>query len=241
MSTQPVQQATAEETDFFGRDDRPRPEIVEGLIREGQLVAFAGPYGMGKSPILTDLTVHVIRGITWCGRQVSKRPVITFDFETPASTYRSNVKNIAKRLGVDVPSVPGDLNIYLEHDHPEASATRKLLAAIASPDMEARIRLIADALREKPDAFVIIDPLELMFRVDTRDKTKVLRLYESLRLMLAKYPCAAIAMTFNLRKQDKRASKSNLLLNPRDWLEEVCGTLDILNRCDVRLGVDSHG
>lgn len=34
--------------------------------------------------------------------------------------------------------------------------------------------------------------------------------------------------------------KSDLLTNPRAWLEEVCGTLDILNRSDVRLGLDSH-
>src|SRR3974377_1042888 len=63
-------------TGFFDGDDTPRPEIVEGLIREGQLVAFAGPYGMGKSPILTDLTVHIIQGKAWCGRNVSQRPVI---------------------------------------------------------------------------------------------------------------------------------------------------------------------
>src|SRR5215469_9259175 len=110
-----IREATAEETGFFAGDDRPRPEIVEGLIREGQLVTFAGPYGMGKSPTLTDLAIHVVHGIAWCGRQVSKRPVITFDFETPAATYRRNVKNIAKRMDLAVPNVPVDLDVYLEH------------------------------------------------------------------------------------------------------------------------------
>lgn len=78
-----VQQVTAEETGFFAGDDQPRPEIVEGLVREGQLVAFAGPFGMGKSPMLTDMGVHVIHGVPLCGRRVSQRPVISFDFETP--------------------------------------------------------------------------------------------------------------------------------------------------------------
>jgi hypothetical protein len=32
--------------------------------------------------------------------------------------------------------------------------------------------------------------------------------------------------------------KSDLLADPRDWLEEVCGSLDLLNRSDVRLGID---
>jgi hypothetical protein len=225
---------------FFDGDDKPRPEIVEGLIREGQIVAFAGPYGMGKSPTITDLTIHVIHGIAWCGRQVSKRPVITFDFETPAATYRWNVKNIAKRMGAAVPNVTVDLDVYLEHDSPDQPATKKLLSAIAG-EMDARIAMIADALSSKPNALVTIDPLELMFRVDTLKKVEVLRLYGKLRRLLAKYPEAAIAATFNLRKRDKKTGKDDLLLNPRGWLEEVCGTLDLLNRSDVRLGMDFYG
>jgi hypothetical protein len=225
---------------FFDADDKPRPEIVEGLIRERQLVTFAGPYGMGKSPTLTDLAVHVIRGIAWCGRQVSQRPVIPFDFETPAATYRRNVKNIAKRLQIAVPTVPDELDVYLEHDDPDKPATKELLAALASGDIETRIALIDSALSLKPNALVTIDPLELMFRVDTLKKADVLRLYEKLRRLLAKYPQAAIAATFNLRKRDKKSGKDNLLLDPREWLEEVCGTLDILNRSDVRMGMDFY-
>ncbi|HZU45292.1 MAG TPA: AAA family ATPase [Terriglobales bacterium] len=235
-----VQPAT-EETGFFAGDDKPRPEIVEGLIREGQLVTFAGPYGMGKSPTLTDLAVNVIHGAAWCGRQVVQRPVVAFDFETPKETYRRNVRGIAGRLGFSVPRVPEELDIYLEHADPNEAATRKLLSAIASGDIEARIALIDSALARKPKALVTIDPLELMFRVDTLKKAEVLRLYEKLRRLLAKYPHAAVIATFNLRKRDKKNGKVDLLSNPRGWLEEVCGSLDILNRSDVRLGIDSHG
>jgi hypothetical protein len=193
---------------------------------------------MCKSPLLTDLSVRVIRNQVWCGRQVSQRPVIAFDFETPATTYRRNVKNAAKRLGVSVPNVPDELDVYLEHDDPKAPATRKLFAALEGV-IQSSIALIERALSGKPNALVLIDPLELMFRVDTLKKSPVLRLYEELRRLLAKYPHAAIIMTFNLRKKDKRAWQSSLLLDPRGWLEDVCGTLDILNRSDVRLGVDA--
>jgi hypothetical protein len=237
----PTSNVQPDSPSFFAGDDKPSPEIVEGLLREGQLVAFAGSYGMGKSPILTDLTVHVIRGRAWCGRQVSQRPVIAFDFETPATTYRRNVKNTAKRLSAAVPTVPDELDVYLEHADPNDTATKKLLSAIASGDMETRIELIDAALRRKPNALVTIDPLELMFRVDTLKKAGVLRLYEKFRRLLAKYPQAATVVTYNLRKRDKKRGKDDLLLDPRGWLEEVCGTLDILNRSDVRLGVDSHG
>jgi hypothetical protein len=44
-----------------------------------------------------------------------------------------------------------------------------------------------------------------------------------------------------MRKKDRRSQSSpSLLSDPRDWLEDVCGTLDIMNRSDVRLGMDSY-
>jgi len=44
-----------------------------------------------------------------------------------------------------------------------------------------------------------------------------------------------------LRKRDKKGPQSDLLTDLLGWLEEVCSTLDILNRSDVRLGMDRYG
>lgn len=194
----------ATQESFFDGDDRPHPEIVEGLIREGQLVAFAGPFGMGKSPMLTDLALHVIRGKAWCGREVTQRPIIAFDFETPAATYRRNIKRIAKRLDVKLPQVPGELDIYLEHDDPRTPATKKLLETLGQANLKARLDIIEEALSNKPEALVLIDPLELLFRIDTGKKQQILWLYGELRRLLSQYPHAAILMTFNLRKWTRK-------------------------------------
>ncbi len=226
---------------FFERNTEQRQEIIEGLIREGQLAAFAGPYGVGKSPTLADIVVHVLNGIPWCGRRVEKRPVIHFDLETPGPTYKANVRNIAARLGAELPRLPEELDVYLEHGGADEPGTRKLLAALGQPTVKARLDILEAALAAKPDALVIIDPLELLFRIDTGKKQHVLALYEKLRLLLARYPRAAFLITFNLRKHDKKTGKADLMSgDPRNWLEEVCGTLDILNRSDVRLGMDFH-
>jgi hypothetical protein len=96
------------------------------------------------------------------------------------------------------------------------------------------------ALSKNPDALVIIDPLELLFRIDTGKKLQILWLYKELRKLLSRYPNAALLITFNLRKWGKDGKRPRLLTSPREWLEEVCGTLDILNRSDVRLGLDLH-
>ena len=68
----------------------------------------------------------------------------------------------------------------------------------------------------------------------------MLALYGALRRLLSEYPQAAMLITFNLRKWKKDGSRPDLLAEPREWMEEVCGTLDILNRADVRLGMDIH-
>jgi hypothetical protein len=57
---------------------------------------------------------------------------------------------------------------------------------------------------------------------------------------LGRFPQAAIVCTFNIRKMDRRGRQADLLSEPREWLENVSGTLDILNRCDVRLGIETH-
>jgi hypothetical protein len=89
---------------------------------------------------------------------------------------------------------------------------------------------------------VIVDPPEVLFRIDTGKKVMILALYREIRLLISAFPRAVIVLSFNMRKRDRRsAGQPNLLTDPRDWLEEVCGTLDIMNRCDVRLGMDFQG
>jgi hypothetical protein len=231
-------------SDFFERNTQPRAEIIEGTIREGQLVVVGGPFGVGKTPLLIDCIIHVLNGLEWLGRMVQQRPVIVFDFESSGPKYRQDVKNIARRLGVAVPRVPDELELYLQNDPATEPATAKLLSVLTSKLIQDRLNFVEEALQRKPNALVTIDPLEMLFRIDTGKKTDILWLYQALKLILARYPHAALLSTFNMRKQDRKAGQKglpDLLSNPRAFLEEVCGSLDIHNRSDVRLGMDVYG
>ncbi len=223
---------------FFERNREERPELIDGLLREGELAAFAGPFGMGKSPVLADLTVRLVHGLNWCGRRVQRRPVIVFDCETPGPDYKKTIEVIAGRLGVPVPRVPSELDVYLERDYLTESSTEALLKATTEPGHDSKLALIERALRSKPNAIVLVDPVEMLFQLDTTKKPEVLRLFRKLREILARFPHGAILGTFNLRKKDRRGVKADLLSDARDWLEEVSGSLDIVNRSDARLGID---
>jgi hypothetical protein len=224
---------------FFDRYCEERPEIVEGLLREGDLAAFAGSFGMGKTPVLADLALHLVNGLNWCGRRVAQRPVILIDCETPGSDFRKTIKAIASRLGVSTPVVPDELDVYLERDDSREKGTAALLSAVSKLGHSSKLNLIAAALRSKPNAVVFIDPLEMLFRLDTCKKDQVMPLYRELRNLQSQFSHAVILNTFNLRKRDTKVKKAELLSGPREWLQEVCGSLDLLNRCDVRLGIDT--
>jgi hypothetical protein len=94
---------------FFQRNIEPKAEVVEGLIREGQIVTLGGPYGVGKSPLLQELTICRLSGIPWLGRKVKPGPVIVFDFESSGPTFKRNLVLIAQRYGVPEPKVPEEL------------------------------------------------------------------------------------------------------------------------------------
>ena len=229
--------STAQTSAFFEREIKQPEEVVEGLIREGQFAVLGGPFGVGKSPALTHLTVSVLKGMPWCGRKVKKRPVVVIDFENSAATYIANVKRICGRLNTEFPKVPDELEVYLEQDSPDQPGTKKLLEVLVASTAK-KLDFIQEILEEKPNALVIIDPLEMLFRIDTLKKGSILPLYKGIRFLLANFPRALMLTTFNLRKQDRRAGRPNLVFHPRAWLEEVCGSLDIMNRSDVRLGMD---
>jgi len=231
--------STAKTSTFFESNTEQREEAIEGVIREGQLATVSGPYGIGKSPLLQHITICRLNGLDWCGRAVKKGPVIVFDFETPGPTYRKNLKQMCSRYDVRLPSVPDELEVYLEHDDPKAEGTAELLRLLEQ-GTEKKIEFIENRLRDKPDASVIIDPLELLFPIDKNKGDQVVKLYNRFRRILAEYPHAFIFLTFNMRKRDRRAKMPSLFTDPRGWLEETSGSGAIQYRADVRLGIDMH-
>jgi CRP-like cAMP-binding protein len=131
------------------------------------------------------------------------------------------------------------LAVYLEHDNPGQPATAALIGVLRRPIKE-RIHFLRDVLRRMPDAVVVIDPFEMFFPIEKRKETAVLWTYQQLRFLLADFPAAAIIMSFNLRKRDRSVQPPDLLVSPRGWLEEVAGSIEIMNRSDVRIGFDFH-
>jgi hypothetical protein len=222
---------------YFARNRHPQPDIVEGLIGESKITVLGGDYGVGKSPLITDVVLHITNGLNWCGRKVERRPVVHFDFETPAAKYKADLENGAKHLRCPVPDVPEMLEPFFLHDNVKEPTTARLLEALGNT--EKCLTLVEGSLNKNPKAVVVFDPVELFAPIDKLKGKDIVMFYQQLRKLFGVYPHAGMLCTFNLRKPDaKNPQKTNLLSDPRGWLQEVSGVNEIMTRSDIRLGID---
>lgn len=216
---------------YFEQDIPLRPEIVAGMFRESQIVTLAGPFNVGKSPLLADIAAHISRGLPWCGRAVAQRPVIHFDFESSDPAFRHTYRNICKG---HIPKVPEEIEPYVlngDYSNPNTVALHNIT------NLKGMLKLVESILQRKPSALFIFDPIELAFPIDVLKKEQVLTLYRSFRNLFSKYNRAATLSTHNLRKTDRKAEPPDLVRDPHGWMQEIAGSLDIVNRSDVRIGM----
>jgi hypothetical protein len=212
-----------------------RNEIVEGLIREGDLVALSGPYFTGKTPLLCQLALSVATGVEWLGHGVDSRRVTVLDFESSPVGWRETAAAICDRLDVPLPG-SAELDIRCDRRHP-------ILPSDAGRMTQPRIEFLETLMRRKPSGVVIVDPFDGLFEGTDKNKSvEVTAVYKALRGLLREYPRAALILIFGLRKRTRPAHElSNLLLDPRGWLEETSGCAEVMTRADVRIGMDRYG
>jgi len=212
----------------------PSPVVVEGVMREGQLVVLSGDYHVGKTPLVRDLAFHVQNGLPWLGRETYQRDVVVLDFETPHTDFVVSLSRLQERYGGtgEVPLA------YLLSAKAEDGRVRRL--PYVSFKWDDRLRFIRDCLDRSYDALLIIDPAEHFFRFNRDRSTEIHNLYIRVREVLTEFPKSAIVMVGNHRRRGHRKGRPSLLKDPQGWLEGSAGNLDILNRCDVRLGLDFH-
>ena len=213
-------------------------EIVEGLFREGDIVTLSGWMGIGKSPLLKDWAIAVSSGIPWCGRQTAQRPVLMIDFEAKEWAFLPALQRMAHRVGIA--GVPPLITPYIYNNADRPPETMELLSVCKTASAEDRMNWLRSKLLAMPNALLIVDPLDMLFNIEKNKGRHVVMLFHKFRELSFDFPQAAFIFVYNLRKANKNIEPPNLFQDPRGWLQETAGSLDIQNRSDVRLGFDEY-
>jgi hypothetical protein len=223
---------------FFTNIPEQHEDLVEDFLPSGHLTVIAGYFNVGKSPFVEDLATHVAIGRNWMGKKVSKRPVVFLDSESSESQFKLNIMRVCQRLGADWPNVPDELEPLLMHGRPEDPGTQRINRLLESNNLDEFLREILD---RKPNALVVIDPADCVFRVDTKNEGEMLKRYMAMKVILGEYREASIILILNLRKEDRSNKMPELHKDPRGWLMEVRGSMAQLDRADTRIGFADYG
>lgn len=225
---------------LFDADIPHRPEIVQGLFREGQIVTVAGAYNVGKSPLLAQIGVCAVNGIPWCGRQVTRRHVIHIDFESSLPGFVHNYRNTCRANKVEPPKTPRDIDALVfngDITNPTTLALHEAIKATATT-----YKYLCGLLKKNPDSLILLDPAEMLFPTLSISKPEhALKIVHIWRSIFAEFPQAAVMGTYNMRKLDTKAPMPDLIEDPHGWLREISGSNNLLNRSDVRMGMARKG
>ena len=211
-------------------------EIISNLFREGNIITLSGWWGVGKTPLLKDWSLHIASGRTWCGFATTRRPVLVVDFESDGGDYFTSWLRMCASMGI---SDPSNVSHYVFNYRGESANTEELVNLCnTTRSLDERFAWLDNKLAISPDSLIIIDPSDMLFPIEKNKGLKVVWLLSRFRILSRKYPKAAFILVFNLRKTDNHSEMPDLFANPRSWLQGTSGSLDIQNRSDIRLGLD---
>lgn len=221
------------------RRTTPRPEIIEGVFREAQIVTVSGGFGAGKSPLLANWAFCIATGLAWCGRRVVQRPVMIMAHETPDWSFWRGWELMGERYNI---APPTDLTCeaMLEAGSEETASTAELLDALTKP-LPQRVAWLEEKIAARPDMVLIIDPFSMFFSIELKAQ-QIMMIYKWARMLHRKHPAVTFVFSFNTRKKHRLSQhRPSLIKDPRDWLEEASGGMEIQSRADARVGLEYRG
>lgn len=194
--------------------------LIGGLIPRRTISIVAGDSGIGKSPLLYQAATCVAAGAPFLGRPVSQGRVLYLDFENGLGDVDELVSRLSRHLGLT--QAPENLLTWNYNNAP-AKWSASLL-----PEM----------IRDVRPVWVLIDSLS-GFAPECEEKaSNVTHVFQNFRKSISECE-TAITVVHHLKKPSVKPQEAPPPLedNPRQWFLQVRGSGNLINGCDVRIGV----
>jgi archaellum biogenesis ATPase FlaH len=194
--------------------------LIGGLIPRRTISIVAGDSGIGKSPLLYQAAICVAAGVPFLGRPVTQGPVLYLDFENGLGDVDELVCRLSRHLRLI--ETPENLLTWNYNNAPPRWAASQL----------------AEMIRDVRPAWVLIDSLS-GFAPECEEKaSNVVHVFQSFRKSISECD-SAITVVHHLKKPSVKPQEAPPPLeeNPRQWFLQVRGSGNLINGCDVRIGV----
>lgn len=119
----------------------PLPAVLEGLLRQGELLGLISGSKVGKSWLCMSLALSILRGDQWMGRfQATQGKVLLIDTEVQRQTLSHRWQKVCKAHGASPEDYRGQMGIVPLREHP--TDMEKLCRAILADVAQGQFRLI---------------------------------------------------------------------------------------------------
>lgn len=199
--------------------------LIEDLLLKQGISLVVGKSGEGKSPFLYQAMICVAAGIRLFGRAVKQGTVLFMDCENGLAQVERIIWTISEYLGLSEP--PAALRLWNLNDSAEG---------FGKPGHR-----LEDFVRAEQPAWVIIDPLKTIFPGIDEKNTAANDCYKQLRKLGGEVGCAFTGVHHPRKpsnKPDERPPKLESMQDSREWFDQSRGSMELINGCDVRIGVE---
>jgi predicted ATP-dependent serine protease len=194
--------------------------VIDQLIANQTVNIVVGHSGLGKTPLLVQIGLHIAAGREIFGHNVTQGRVLYIDAESNPHDFLKMEESISTLMKLDSP--PAEFHVWSPNwdNNPNVNYTM---------DLEREINSFRPSV-------VFIDPIRVFWPDAPKNGDEATRLITRLR-QLAKSVGCAFVLLHHPRKENSDAPTVSLENEPQTWFQEASGSFSLTQLADTRLGV----
>ncbi len=139
-----------------------KPELIEGILRQGHKMIIASTSKAGKTFALMELAVKIAEGHKWLNHRCKQGKVLYVNMELDGSSFFHRFKDIYKALGLDFDNHTENVEIW------NLRGADKTISELAP--------IIINRMRNKEYVAVMMDPLYKLMEGDENSNGDVAKM-----------------------------------------------------------------
>ena len=142
-----------------------KPELIDGILRQGHKMIIASTSKAGKTFILMELAMAIAEGMTWIGHKCRQGKILYVNMELDGASFFHRFLDIYNRMGMNFDNHVQNIDVW------NLRGNGKPLTALTP--------ILINRMKDKGYLAVMIDPLYKVMDGDENSNSDVARMVSS--------------------------------------------------------------